>query len=179
MPLTYEIIPPSNSFSLYLFNSPMTGNNFCCKGFLRIIRKNSRQYTTISKNFCISNMLVSLISACLLGNWIKLTRHFDKLQPLYLLHPSTSRRLICWQSHIKSWKVCRTLELILVLLTHIPNFCVPSITSFYFTCSPGLCGRIPCLLSGTIGNSTSSFVWNTRISFCMCSIITDKYRKWI
>ena len=95
---------------------------------------------------------------------VTLSLCFYEFQPLNLFHPSTSRCLICWQSHIKPWKVCRTLELILVLLTHIPNFCVPSITSFYFTCSPGLCGRIPCLFSGTIGKSTSSFVWNTRIS---------------
>ena len=52
----------------------------------------------------------------------------------------------------------------ILLLTHIPNFCVPSITSFYFTCSPGLCGRIPYLFSATIGNSTRFLVWNTRIS---------------
>ena len=63
----------------------------------------------------------------------------------------------------------------IALLTYIPNFCVPSITSFYFTRSPSLCGRIPYLFSGTIGNSTRFLVWCTCVCFYVCSIITDKY----
>ena len=68
----------------------------------------------------------------------------------------------------------------IALLTHIPNFCVPSIT-FKLTSIPCICGSIPSLssISGIWNRwSTGSCIRLTRISFFVESRITILESTW-
>ena len=65
-----------------------------------------------------------------------------------------------------------------IWFTLISYFLVTSVTCFHFTGSPSIRCGVPCLFSIPIGNSTGSFVGNTRISIFMESRITILESTW-